>query len=118
MPRVKTGPTRRRHHKKILAATRGYRMTKSRLFKVAHEAYLHALDYAFRGRKDRKGDFRTLWIQRINIALRNINSDYSYSRFIKSLKDSKVGLDRKILAHLAETDQKTFKAIVEKVNQK
>ncbi|MBU1071257.1 50S ribosomal protein L20, partial [Patescibacteria group bacterium] len=70
MPRTKTGITRRRTHKKILKLAKGYRMTKSRLFKVANEAVLHAGQYSFQGRKKRKGQMRKLWIQRINAGLK------------------------------------------------
>ncbi len=111
MTRVKTGPSRRRRHKKVLQRTKGFRMTKNRLFKVAHEAFLHAFDYAYIGRKLRKRDFRRLWIQRINIALRQINSDYKYSTFINQLQTKKIELDRKVLADLAVNDPKTFAKI-------
>ena len=111
--RVKTGTTRRKRHKKILALTKGYRMSKNRLYKVAHEAMLHAGQYAFAGRKRRKRDFRRLWIQRINAAL----SQYGikYSQFINLSKKANVTLDRKMLAHLAVTDANAFKAVVDKV---
>lgn len=111
--RVKTGPTRRRKHKKVLQRTKGFRMTKGRLYKVSKEADLHAGEYAFAGRKLRKRDLRRLWITRINAALSD--SNLSYSKFIAGLKKAKIELDRKILADLAITDPKTFKKIVEKV---
>ena len=111
MTRVKTGPSRRRKHKKVLARTKGFRMTKNRLFKVAHEAMLHAFDYAYIGRKLRKRDFRKLWIQRINIALRNIDSSYKYSTFINGLQKHNSELDRKILADLALNDKNAFAKI-------
>ncbi len=117
MTRVKTGPHRRRRHKKVLQRTKGFRMTRNRLFKVAHEAFLHAFDYAYIGRKLRKRDFRRLWIQRINIALRNINPDYKYSTFIHQLQTKKITLDRKTLADLSLEDPKTFAAIVKKAYQ-
>ena len=113
--RVKTGFTRRRRHKKILKLAKGYRMTRSRLYKVAHEAVLHAGQYAYIGRKLRKRDFRKLWIQRINAAVRQ--HGLSYSKFVSLLKKAKIGLNRKILAHLAATEPKTFEAIVKKVNK-
>lgn len=118
MARVKTGPYRRRKHKKVLKATKGYRMTKSRLIKVAKEALLHAGEYSFHGRKRRKRDMRKLWIQRINIALSNISPDYKYSRFIKNAKDQKIELNRKVLAQIAVADPKTFKQIADKVFSK
>ena len=115
MTRVKNSPVKRARHKKVLARTSGFRMTKSRLWKVAHEAYLHALDYSFQGRKDRKSDFRSLWIVRINAALRTIDPKLTYSRFINILKTKNVILDRKVLAGIAATDSATFSKIVEKV---
>jgi len=114
MPRTKGGPTGRTKHKKILKANKGYRGTRSKLFRPAHEAYLHAGEYAFAGRKLRKRDFRTLWIQKINAALTPLN--ISYSRFIKGLKDSKIELDRKVLADIALNDSKTFEKIVSEVD--
>jgi len=113
MPRVKGGPKGLTKHKKILKANKGYRGTRSKLFKPAHEAYLHAGEYAFAGRRQRKRDFRTLWIQKINAALTPF--DISYSRFIKKLKDSKIELDRKVLADIAVTDPKTFEKIVKEL---
>ncbi|AKM79185.1 MAG: Ribosomal protein L20, bacterial-type [Candidatus Beckwithbacteria bacterium GW2011_GWB1_47_15] len=113
--RVKTGTVRRARHKKILKQTKGYRMTRSRLYKVAKEATLHAGQYAYHGRKLRKRDFRRLWIQRINAAL--TDSDLSYSRFISGLKKAKIDLNRKILAELAVSDPDTFKAVVDKVKK-
>lgn len=111
--RVKGGPASRNKHKKILRATKGYRMTKSSLWKAAHEAYLHAGNYAFAGRKLRKRDFRKLWIERINAALKPF--DVKYSRFIKLLANKNIALNRKSLAELALNDSEAFKAVVEKV---
>ena len=111
--RVKTGPYRRRKHKKVLERTKGFRMSKHRRIKVAKEADLHAGDYAFIGRKLRKRDFRRLWIQRINAALEPY--DLKYSRFINLLKKKKIALDRKILSDLALTKPKVFGKIVQKV---
>ena len=110
MPRTKGGPKGRTKHKKILKATKGYRGTRSKLFRPAHEAYLHAGEYAFAGRKLRKRDFRRLWIQKINAALKPF--DISYSRFIKKLKDNEIELDRKVLANIAFNDPQTFGEIV------
>jgi large subunit ribosomal protein L20 len=112
MTRVKTGPIRKRRHKKVLARTKGFRMTKGRLYKVSKEADLHAGEYAFAGRKLRKRDLRRLWITRINAALSD--SNLSYSKFIAGLKKAKIELDRKIMADLALSDPKTFEAIVKK----
>lgn len=111
MTRVKTGPYRRRRHKKVLKRTKGFRMTKNRLYKVAHEAMLHAMDYSYIGRKLRKRDFRRIWVQRINIALRNLDDNYKYSTFIAGLKKNKIELDRKVLAEFAVNEPKTFEAI-------
>lgn len=112
MPRVKTGTTRLARHKKILKTTKGYRMTKSRLYKVAHEAYLHAGQYAFAGRKKKKGQFRTLWIKRINAGLKSIDSTLRYSKLVKSLSDKKIELNRKMLAYLASKEPKAFEEVV------
>ncbi len=97
--RVKTGIVRHRKHKKILKQARGYWMSRHKLYKKAKEAVLHAGVYAYHGRKRRKRDFRTLWIQRINAGL--TGSGLSYSRFILELKQNKIELNRKILAELA-----------------
>lgn len=114
MTRVKNSPVKRARHNKVLKRTSGFRMTKSRLWKVAHEAYLHALDYSFQGRKDRKSDFRALWIMRINAAVRAIDPKLSYSKFVNLLKVKNIVLDRKILAGIAANDSATFAKIVEK----
>ncbi len=116
MTRVKNSPVKRARHKKVLARTKGFRMSKHRLWKVAHEAYLHALDYSFQGRKDRKSNFRTLWIIRINAALRALDSSYTYGRFVNNLTKKGILLDRKILADLAVSDPKTFETIAKQVN--
>jgi len=113
--RVKTGFARRKAHKKVIAQAKGFRMTKSRLVKVAKETLLHAGVYAYAGRKDKKSDFRRLWITRITGAL--AESGLPYSHFIKSLKDKKIDLDRKILAEIIQDDPETFKKIVEEVKK-
>jgi len=115
MARVKTGTTRRKRHKKVLKRTKGFRMTKGRLYKVSKEADLHAGQYAYAGRKLRKRDMRKLWINRINAALTPHN--LSYSKFINGLKKVKIELNRKILADLALSDPDVFKAIVEKAKK-
>ena len=111
MPRVKTGTVRRAAHKKILAANKGFRMTRHRLYKVAKEAYLHAGAYAYAGRRLRKRDFRTLWISRISAALKNQENPISYSKFIKGLTDKKVSLNRKSLSELAINFPEVFSAV-------
>lgn len=116
MTRVKNSPVKRARHKYVLNRTKGFRMSKHRLWKVAHEAYLHALDYSFQGRKDRKSNFRTLWIIRINAALRSLDATYTYGRFINALTKKNVILDRKILADLAVSDPKTFAIVVKHIN--
>jgi len=115
MPRVKTGVTRRRRHKKVLKSTKGYRGANHRLYKRAHEAYLHAGQYAYVGRKLRKRDFRKLWIIRINAGLSQIENAPSYSRFIHLLKQNQIALNRKMLAELAMNDFSTFSQVVAQV---
>ena len=111
--RVKTGFARRRAHKKVLSQTKGFRMTKRRLIKVAKEALLHAGSYAYTGRKDKKADLRKLWIIRITGALSE--SGLSYNQFVKGLKDKNIEIDRKILAELIQDDPQAFQKIVEEV---
>lgn len=113
--RVKTGFVRKRAHKKILKANKGFRMTKRRLYKVAKEAYLHAGAYAYAGRKDKKSDFRQLWITRISGAL--AGTEINYNEFIHGLKEKKIELDRKILAEIIQDDPETFHKIVEEVKK-
>ncbi|MFA5025957.1 MAG: 50S ribosomal protein L20 [Candidatus Shapirobacteria bacterium] len=107
--RVKTGTVRREGHKKVLKLAKGYWMTRSKRYKVASEAVLHAGQYAFNGRRIRRRDIRKVWIVRINAALRPFN--ISYSVFIKKLKDNKVELNRKMLSEIAIHEPATFKAI-------
>lgn len=113
MARIKRGMVSRRKHKKLLAQTKGFRGTKSRLVKVAKEAALHANAYAYHGRKLRKRDFRSLWITRIGEAAKQENM--SYSVLINKLKKAKIDLDRKILSELIVEDIETFKKIVDNV---
>ncbi len=115
MVRVKGGMVTRRKHKKILKLAKGYWMTRHKQIKKAEEAVLHAGEYAFAGRKLRKRDFRTLWIVRLNAALRNLGT--TYSKFISMAKAKKVELDRKILAQLAVEQPKTFSKIVEEIKK-
>lgn len=109
--RIKTGTVRRQAHKKLLKRAKGYWMTRSKRYKVASEAVLHAGQYAYIGRRRRRRDIRKLWIVRINAALRPF--DISYSTFIKKLKDNKVELNRKMLSEIAIKDPGTFKSIFE-----
>ncbi|TAL08230.1 MAG: 50S ribosomal protein L20 [Chloroflexota bacterium] len=111
MARVKRGVTAHKRHKRLLNAAEGRKGTRSRLVKPAREALLHALAYATRDRKQRKRDFRELWIIRINAAVRS--NGMAYGRFIAGLKAANVELDRKVLADLAVRDAATFGRIVE-----
>jgi len=111
--RVKRGTVSRRKHIKLLGLTKGFRGTKSKLIKVAHEAALHAGQYAYNGRKLRKRDFRTLWITRIGEAVKKEN--LSYSVFINKMKKANVELDRKILSDLIINDPAAFKEVVQLV---
>jgi large subunit ribosomal protein L20 len=110
MPRVKRGFKARRRRNKVLKLAKGFRGARSKLFRSATEAVDRALNYAFRDRKVRKRDFRALWIARINAAARE--NGLSYSRLIFGMKQSGIGLDRKILAQLAVTDPPGFSAVV------
>jgi large subunit ribosomal protein L20 len=113
MTRVKGGPQGTRKHKKILKLAKGYRGSRSKLYKRAHEAVLRADEHAFAGRKLRKRDIRRLWITRISGALTSHNMNYS--TFISGLKKAKIDLDRKTLSEMAATDPKAFEKVVEKV---
>lgn len=110
MARTKTGFVRRRSHKKILKLTKGQYGSRSRLWKRAHEAMLKSLFYAYRDRRARRGDMRSLWIARINAASRL--QKLSYSCFIFGLKRAGVELDRKMLADIAVRDLPTFNKLV------
>ena len=109
--RVKTGVVRRRRHKKVLKLARGFYSGRRKHFRKAKEQLERSLCYAFRDRKQKKRDFRSLWIVRINAACR-IN-DISYSKFIHGLKRANIELDRKILADMAIGDPQAFAAIVQ-----
>ena len=111
--RVKRGTVSRRKHKKLLKANKGYTGVKSRLVKDAKEAYLHAGQYAYHGRKLRKRDIRALWITRISEAAKK--EGISYSVFINKLKKANIELDRKILNELVQNDPETFRQIVSSI---
>lgn len=115
--RVKTGPTRRKRHKKVLKLTKGMRLSSGKRYKVSHEALLHARQYAYIGRKLRKRDMRRLWIQRINAGLKHIENAPSYSKFIHLLKQNDIKLNRKMLSELVVNDFDVFKAIVAEVQK-
>ena len=106
MARVKRGVTAKARHKKILKMAKGYYGARSRVFRVAKQAVIKALQYAYRDRRQRKREFRALWIARINAGAR-VNG-LSYSRFISGLKKLKINLDRKVLADLAVNDKPGF----------
>ena len=111
MARVKTGPHRRRRHKKILKMMKGQFGTRHRLYRRANEAMLKSLWYAYRDRRTRKRDLRRLWIARINAAARMNGT--TYSRFIHAMKKADIKLNRKMLADMAVRDPKAFAAVVE-----
>ena len=110
MARVKRAVHGRKHRRAVLEQARGYYGNKSRSFRAANEQVMHSLQYAYRDRRARKGDFRQLWIQRINAAARE--HGMSYSRFISGLKTAEVDIDRKVLADLAVRDPSAFAALV------
>lgn len=109
--RVKSGPVTQRRHKRVLALTKGQRGSKHRLFKRGNEAMMKSLEYAYRDRRNRKREFRRLWIARINAASRQ--NGMSYSAFMNGLKKSGVELDRKVLADIALNDASGFSQLVE-----
>src|SRR5690554_8208437 len=112
MARVKRGVVARRRHKKILKQAKGYYDARSRVFRVAKQAVIKAGQYAYRDRRQRKRQFRQLWIARINAGAR-VNG-LSYSKFINGLKKASIEIDRKILADLAVHEKAAFAALVEK----
>ena len=110
MPRVKGGVVTRHRHKKILRLTKGHRASKHSLFSRANESMLKALSYAYRHRRERKGDMRRIWILRINAAARA--GGLSYSQFMHGLKEAHVEVDRKMLADTAVRDPHAFSQLV------
>ncbi len=110
MARVKRAVHGKKHRRTVLERAQGYYGNKSRSFRAANEQVMHSLAYAYRDRRARKGDFRKLWIQRINAGARQ--HGVSYSRFIAGLRQAGVELDRKVLADLAVTDPAAFGALV------
>ncbi len=115
MSRVKRGVTKKARHKKILKLAKGYRGRAKNCFRVAIQKVEKALRYAYRDRRVKKRDFRALWIQRINAAVRE--HGLVYSRFISGLKAANIDLDRKVLSDLATREPETFNQIVEKVKK-
>jgi large subunit ribosomal protein L20 len=112
MPRVKRGMMTRKRHKKILKLASGYWGQRHRVFRRAHEAVMKAMDDSFRGRKQKKRDFRALWIARINAGCR-LNG-LTYSRFMNGLNKASIGINRKSLSELAINDPATFTQLVER----
>ncbi len=112
MPRVSNSPASRKRRKKVLKYAKGYFGNKSKLYRYAKEAVQHAWQYAYRDRRKKKGEWRGLWIVRVNAACRR--AGISYNRFIEGLKSAGIALDRKMLADLAVRDEVAFAALVEK----
>ena len=110
MARATNSPASRKRRKKVLKYAKGYFGNKSKLFRYAKEAVQHAWQHAYAARRKKKGDFRGLWIVRLNAACRN--AGISYSRFIEGLKAAKIELDRKILSDIAIRDEVAFNALV------
>ena len=115
MPRVKTGTVRRKKHKKILKLAKGFYSGRRKHFRKAKEAVEHALVYSYRDRRQKKRDFRKLWIVRINAACRL--NDTTYSQFMNALKIANIDLDRKILADMAMNDPESFANLVKSTRQ-
>lgn len=113
MSRVKRGVTKKARHKKILKLAKGYRGRAKNCYRIAIQKVEKALQYAYRDRRNKKRDFRALWIQRINAAVRNYG--LIYSEFINGLKLANIAIDRKILSDIAIKNPKTFEKIVDKV---
>lgn len=113
MARVKGAVTTRARHKKVLKRAKGYFGAKSIRFRMANQAVMKSLKYSYIGRKERKRDFRKLWIARINAAARM--NGMSYSKFISGIKKANITINRKMLAEMAVNDMEGFKALVEKV---
>lgn len=116
MPRVKRGVTARASHKKILDAAKGYRGRRKNVFRVANEAVMKAGQYQYRDRRQRKRQFRALWIARINAASRQ--HGLTYSVFMNGLSRAEIGIDRKVLSDIAVFDKDAFAKIVEQVKAK
>jgi len=112
MPRVKRGVTAHKRHKKVLKQAKGYYGARSKIYRVAKQAVIKAGQYAYRDRRQKKRQFRSLWIQRINAAAR-VN-DLSYSRFINGLSKAGIEVDRKMLADIAVHDMPAFSQLAEK----
>ena len=116
MPRVKRGVTARARHKKVLALAKGFRGRRKNVYRVAKQAVMKAGQYAYRDRRNKKRDFRRLWIARINAATRELG--LTYSQFINGMNKAGITLDRKVLADIAVHDKAAFAAIVTQAKAK
>ena len=115
MARATNGPASRKRRKKMLKYAKGYFGNKSKLYRYAKDAVHHGWKYAYAARRKKRGDFRSLWIVRLNAACRN--AGISYSRFIEGLKVANIGLDRKVMSDLAIRDEVAFNALVKQVQE-
>ncbi|BCG49490.1 50S ribosomal protein L20 [Candidatus Profftella armatura (Diaphorina cf. continua)] len=115
MSRVKRGITARARHKKVLKQAKGYFGRRNSVYRVAKQAVMHAMQYAYRDRRNKKRVFRSLWIARINASVRQHN--ITYNTFINGLKKSSIQLDRKLLASIAVTDKLVFSSIVNQIKE-
>ena len=116
MPRVKRGVTARASHKKVLEAAKGFRGRRGNVFRVANEAVMKAGQYAYRDRRQKKRQFRQLWITRINAAARGLG--LTYSQFMNGLKKAEIMIDRKVLADMAVFDMAAFAKVAEQAKAK
>ena len=114
MPRVKRGVTAHARHKKVIDAAKGYSGRRKNVFRIAKQAVIRAEEYQTRDRKTKKRNFRALWIQRINAAVRAQDEGLTYSRFIDGLNKAGIEVDRKVLADLAVREPAAFAAVVDK----
>jgi large subunit ribosomal protein L20 len=115
LPRARSGRTTHRRHKKVLELTKGHRAARHKLYIIANQSMLHALDYSYRHRRERKGDFRRLWIARINAAARA--GGLTYSQLMARLQRSSIGINRKMLAEMAVKDPEGFAAVIASVTE-
>lgn len=115
MPRARSGKTTHRRHKKVLELTKGHRAARHKLYIIANQSMLHALDYSYRHRRERKGDFRRLWITRINAAARA--GGLTYSQLMARLQGSNIGINRKMLAEMAVKDPEGFATLIASVTE-
>lgn len=115
MPRARSGKITHRRHKKVFELTKGHRAGRHNLYIIANQSMLHALDYSYRHRRERKGDFRRLWIVRINAAARA--RGLTYNQFMVGLKESNIEIDRKMLAEMAVKDPEGFATLVASVTE-